>query len=69
MAHHIVNIAQVEAPVLSILERERSMALSPREWKHRLAAYGYSIREVGGRQVVTSLVNGTDLGILPNNFA
>ena len=69
MAHHIVNIAQVEAPVLSLLERERSMALSPREWKHRVAGYGYSIREVGGRQMVTSLVSGANLGILPNNFA
>ena len=69
MAHHIVHIAPVEAPVLNILEHERAMALSPREWKHRLAGYGYAIRNVGGRQMLRSLVSGADLGVLPNKFA
>ena len=35
----------VEAQVLDLVSRERSRALSRREWKHRLAGYGYSIRE------------------------
>lgn len=64
----ITPIAPVEAPVLSLLERERSMALSRREWKFRVAGYGYSVRDVGGRQMVSSLVSGSDLGVLPTEF-
>lgn len=55
----------VDSGLMDLLRRERDMALSQREWKFRLAGHGYAIRDVQGRQVVTSLTHGTDLGILP----
>lgn len=69
MAHAGTHHAALEAPVLSVLEHERSMALSKREWKFRIAGYGYGIREIGGRQVLTSLARGTALGFVPAGLA
>lgn len=34
---------------------ERTKALSKREWKHRLAGYGYSIRETNAGDVLETL--------------
>lgn len=65
MAQGICRMTPVEAPVLELLMREREKALSPREWKFRLAGYGYEIRDVAGRQMVTKLPENTDLGFLP----
>ena len=65
MAHADIGGAIIDAPVLDILKRERSKALSVREWKFRLAGYGYAIKDVAGAQVVTKLPQGTELGILP----
>ena len=45
----------VEAHILELVNRERSRALSRREWKHRLAGYGYSIRETDAGDVVETL--------------
>ncbi|WP_204112379.1 hypothetical protein [Shimia biformata] len=59
----------IDAPVLSVLQRERAMALSKREWKFRLAGYGYAIKEVGESQILTSLIGGGELGILPADLA
>lgn len=44
--------------------RERRMALTDREWKHRLAGYGYSLRESAAGPVLTSLVKGADICLL-----
>jgi len=55
----------IEADVLDLLQRERGKALSPREWKFRLAGYGYAIKDVMGRQVVSTLPHGIVLGIMP----
>ncbi len=51
--------------VLDLLKRERNKALSAREWKFRLAGYGYAIKDVAGRQIVTTLPHGVELGELP----
>ncbi|MBO9407381.1 hypothetical protein J7399_08080 [Shimia sp. R9_1] len=59
---------EIEAPVLDILKRERDQALSAREWKFRLAGYGYAIKDVAGAQVVTKLPHGTEIGVLPKQF-
>ncbi|MBO9399489.1 hypothetical protein [Shimia sp. R9_3] len=59
---------EIEAPVLDILKRERDQALSAREWKFRLAGYGYAIKDVAGAQVVTKLPQGTEIGVLPKQF-
>jgi hypothetical protein len=65
MAQADIGGTIIEAPVLDLLRRERAKALSPREWKFRLAGYGYAIRDVGGAQVVTTLPHGIELGVLP----
>lgn len=68
MAHAEIGGTVVEAAVLDLIRRERAKALSPREWKFRLAGYGIGIRDVDGAQVVTRLPQGTDLGILPRHM-
>ncbi len=55
----------IDSQVLDLLKSERAKALSPREWKFRLAGYGYAIKDVMGRQVVTTLPHGVELGVLP----
>lgn len=58
----------IDAPILNLIEREKSKALSNREWKFRLAGYGYAIKDVAGAQVVTKLPQGIELGVLPAQF-
>ncbi len=65
MAQADIGGATIDTPVLDLLRRERVRALSPREWKFRLAGYGYAIRDVNGAQVVTTLPHGVELGVLP----
>ena len=55
----------VEAQVLDLVSRERSQALSRREWKHRLAGYGYSIRETDFGDVVETLPHHVPVCKLP----
>lgn len=59
----------LDAPILDLLRQERKKALSPREWKFRLAGFGYGIKERDGQQVVTRLPQGMELGLLPVNFS
>ncbi|WP_197918637.1 hypothetical protein [Thiosulfatihalobacter marinus] len=68
MAHADIGGAIIDTPVLDILKRERSKALSVREWKFRLAGYGYAIKDVAGAQIVTKLPQGTELGVLPSHI-
>ena len=46
-----------------LLEREKS--LSPREWKHRLAGFGYGVKDTEAGQIVTTWPGGAELCILP----
>lgn len=55
----------IDAVLLTLIKQEREKALSLREWKFRLAGYGYGIKDVHGTQVVTRLPHGTELGVLP----
>lgn len=59
----------LEAPLLELLREEKKKALSPREWKFRMAGFGYGIKDVGDDQIVTRLPHGTELGVLPANYA
>lgn len=68
MAQAVIHRATIEAPVLDLLTRERQKALSAREWKFRLIGYGYGIKDVGGRQMLTKLPQNTMLGILPTHL-
>jgi len=56
----------ITAQVMELVMRERQIALSAREWKHRLAGYGYRIKDTDQGQIVETLPHGVDLGILPN---
>lgn len=59
----------VEAQVLDLVNRERSRALSRREWKHRLAGYGYCIRETEAGDVVETLPHRVAVCKLPADLA
>ena len=59
----------VEPSVLDLIRVEREKALSPREWQFRLRGYGYAIKNVEGAQILTRLPKGTEIGILPPEFA
>ncbi len=65
MAQADISGTMIDTEVLNLLQRERGKALSLREWKFRLAGYGYAINDVMGRQVVTTLPHGVELGVLP----
>ena len=54
--------------VLDIVTRERAMALSVREWKHRLAGYGYKINETRNGPVVASMALGHEICPLPERL-
>ncbi|WP_240620908.1 hypothetical protein [Pseudooceanicola lipolyticus] len=68
MANGMYENGVIDATLLELLRDERKKALSHREWKFRLAGFGYGIKEDGERKIVTRLLNGTELGLLPVNF-
>ena len=55
----------ITAQVIDLVLRERESSLSPREWKHRLAGYGYAIKETEHGQVVETLPHRVEVGVLP----
>ncbi|PRX37044.1 hypothetical protein SAMN05216257_10162 [Meinhardsimonia xiamenensis] len=59
---HIDPAAIAEAR--SIVMRERRMALSEREWRHRLKGYGYALTDTARGRLITSLPHGTVIGPL-----
>jgi len=65
MAQADIGGTKIAKPVLELIQRERSKALSLREWKFRLAGYGYAITDIKGAQMVTTLPHGVELGVLP----
>ncbi|MEP1353973.1 MAG: hypothetical protein ABJX32_03685 [Tateyamaria sp.] len=54
-----------EAQILDFVIGERNKALSRREWKHRLAGFGYSIRETEAGDIVETMLNRVKVCILP----
>jgi hypothetical protein len=55
------DIANTPEAVRALVMRERSRALSDREWRHRLRGYGYTLQSTERGTVVRSIVHGTDL--------
>lgn len=55
--------------VLDLVMRERRMAVSDREWQHRLRGYGFGIRDTDEGRVLTSLVRGAAICSLPAHLA
>lgn len=55
----------ITAQVIELVMRERQCSLSAREWKHRLAGYGYSIKDTDHGQVIETLPHHVEVGVLP----
>ncbi len=55
----------ITAQVVDLVLRERESSLSPREWKHRLAGYGYAIKETEHGEVVETLPHRVEVAVLP----
>lgn len=51
--------------LLEMLAKERSAALSLREWKHRLAGYGYDVRNTENGAILVSLPRQIEICALP----
>ncbi|WP_300547957.1 hypothetical protein [Roseovarius sp.] len=49
------------ASIRDMVMRERHLAVSEREWKHRLRGYGYAIRDTAEGRFVTSLLRGAPI--------
>ena len=58
-------MSEVDTDVLALVMRERGLAVSEREWKHRLRGYGYAIRDTAEGRVVTSVVRNAPVCALP----
>jgi len=50
--------------IQELVMRERTLAVSEREWQHRLRGYGYGLRDSDEGRIVTSLLRGSDLFVL-----
>lgn len=68
MAFMNAEIENEALKALEILTAERAHSLSQREWMHRLAGYGYAIREADEGKVVTKLPQNIDLCALPERL-
>ena len=55
--HHTDNTTEIRALVL----RERLLAVSEREWLHRLRGYGYAMRDTAEGRFVTSVLRDAPL--------
>ena len=57
----MLDIANSPDAIRALVLRERSQAVSDREWRHRLRGYGYTLKSTDRGTVVRSLINGADL--------
>ena len=55
----------LKSKIRSLVLRERELAVSDREWKHRLRGYGYAILDTDEGRFVTSLLRGAAICSLP----
>ena len=64
------NTDAIEAQkVVDLVLQERDKALSPREWRHRIAGYGYGIKESDDGLIITTLPRGLELCALPERLS
>ncbi len=61
--------AVVAAQVVDLITQERAKALSKREWQHRIAGYGYCIRDTQHGQIVETLPHHVPVCTLPAELA
>ncbi len=57
------------AKVVELVTAEREKALSPREWRHRIAGYGFGLEVTKEGLVITALPKGEQICRLPEEFA
>lgn len=57
--------AKMASKVLELAIRERKLALSQREWRHRLAGFGYAIRDTEEGAMIESLRNRNAICAVP----
>ncbi|MCR8825383.1 hypothetical protein [Pseudosulfitobacter koreensis] len=57
--------AALAAKAVDLITQERAKALSKREWKHRIAGYGYCIRDTQHGQIVETLPHHIPVCTLP----
>jgi len=57
--------SEAKSKIRDLVMRERELAVSDREWKHRLRGYGYAIMDTDEGRFVTSLLQGAALCSLP----
>ena len=57
--------ATMTGQVRELVIRERALALSARELHHRLAGYGYGIRDTKEGQIVEKLTGGVVICAMP----
>ena len=59
--------ANTNAPlqVIEMMREARRKSLSHREWKHRMAGYGFAIKETSRGQVVESLSRRIEICAVP----
>ena len=60
---------EARARIRELVMRERKLAVSDREWKHRLRGYGYGIADTAEGSFITSLVRGTAICTLRARMA
>lgn len=56
------------AALIALVRAERQKALSLREWKHRLAGYGYALRDTDHGTVIASLSRDHEICALPHSL-
>ncbi|MEL7279663.1 MAG: hypothetical protein AAFY35_02185 [Pseudomonadota bacterium] len=49
----------------NLVMRERGLAVSDREWQHRLRGHGYDVRSTEKGRVISSLLRERDLITIP----
>ena len=64
-----MHMTKTSNELQSLAMRERALAVSEREWKHRLRGYGYGIKDTSEGRVLTSIRHKTELCPLPGLLA
>jgi len=65
MLHSALETPSSANGILNLVREERAKSLSPREWQHRLAGYGYAVRETARGWIVESVVSGDFVCTMP----
>lgn len=57
------------AKIVDLVVQEREKSLSAREWAHRLAGYGYLIKQTDHGNMIASLPRGEEICALPSHIS